>query len=62
MLNQQQFEDAITLPDVADRNIALTQFIEESKVLKGITPAQIIAIAKMVCAVAEVVCPIINDL
>ena len=39
---------------------ALEAFITEHKM--GVSSAEIIAIAKMVCSVASVVCPIINEL
>lgn len=61
MLNTQQFEDAITLPDPEDRNLALFQFAEESVVLKGVSPAQIIAMAKMFCAIYTASEPVLNQ-
>jgi hypothetical protein len=59
-LNAQQFKEAVSLPDEKDRLVALQDFASDNKL--AISPAEIIAIAQMICAVASVVCPIINNL
>jgi hypothetical protein len=60
ILNAQQFKDAIQLPDLKDRDLALTQFADESIVLKGVTPSQIIAMAQMFCAIYTSSEPVLN--
>jgi len=42
------------------KQLALQDFASDNKL--AISPAEIIAIAQMICAVASVVCPIINNL
>lgn len=59
-LNAQQFKEAVSLPDEKDRLVALQDFASDNKL--SVNAAEIIAIAQMICAVAEVVCPIINNL
>lgn len=62
MVNQKayQFQQAIQAPNPKDRKAMLQTFIDQNNY--DITPQELIAIAQMVCAVAEVVCPIINNL
>lgn len=55
-----QFQQAITASNPEDRKALLQEFVNQHGY--AISPSQIIAIAKIVCAVSEVVCPIINDL
>lgn len=62
MLNHQQYLDAIMLPDADDRNMALEQFANESVVLKGVSPAQIIAIMQMACAIYTGTEPMFNSM
>lgn len=53
-----QFQEAILAPTTEDRNALLQTFINQHNY--KISPTEIIEIAQIVCAVAEVVCPYIE--
>jgi hypothetical protein len=57
-LDSQRFKQIMQIKDPQAREIQLNEFIVENKL--GINAAEIIAIAQMICAVASVVCPIIE--
>ena len=60
-LDSARFQQIMLIEDPNIRELQLNEFAIENKL--GITAAQMIAIAKMVCAVGcEVICPIINSL
>jgi hypothetical protein len=61
-LNSAQFIAATQKETPAEVEAALKAYIDQNPVLKGVNVAQIIAIAKMVCSVANTVCPIIGNL
>jgi hypothetical protein len=56
-LNAEKFLEALKSINTQE---AIEGFIKEHKM--GVTAEEIIAIAKMVCAIGTVVCPIINEL
>jgi hypothetical protein len=57
-----RFQQIVEVQDKNAQKVQLEEFITENPILKGVSPAQILAIAKMVCAGADTICPIINAL
>lgn len=56
-LSTEKFEEALNSPQPL---LAMELFCAEHKL--AVTPAEILAIAKMICSAAETVCPLINNL
>jgi hypothetical protein len=58
MLDSKRFQQIMQVQDSNVREVEMQEFCVENKL--GINAQEMIAIAKMVCAVASVVCPIIE--